>query len=58
MGIPNIEPFDDDEDQKFEREIYLKLLEAERELEISGKTYSQQEVMEYVKAIIDGQADV
>ena len=41
------------ENLQFEREVYAKLLEAEREAEHSDKTYSTKEVLQALREITD-----
>ena len=51
MVVLSMEAF---QNMQFESEIYVKLLEAEREAEHSEKRYSSKEVLKAMKEVIGG----
>ena len=51
MVVLSMEAF---QDMQFESEVYLKLLEAEREAEHTNKRYSSKEVLKAMKEAIGG----
>ena len=52
MVVLSMEAF---QNMHFESEIYNKLLEAEREMELSDKTYSSKEVLKSMMEVIEGE---
>jgi prevent-host-death family protein len=51
MVVLSIEAF---QNMQFESEVYFKLLEAEREAELTNKRYSSKEVLKALKETIGG----
>jgi prevent-host-death family protein len=51
MVVLSIEAF---QNMQFESEVYFKLLEAEREAELTNKRYSSKEILQAIKDTIGG----